>query len=331
MEVRRSFNVETAIPRLLKKPVENLPLLESRNPEMSNLLAAAERAATGDANILLTGESGTGKYVLARQIHSWSPRRERPFVAVNCATVTDQMLRRELLGQPRPAVVGTVNDHTKRLEAARNGTAFFYEVAELTSTLQALLLQFIQEQFLEAVDYSPPMGLGVRIIAASSRNIDAEVAAARFREDLYYRLNVITLELLPLRERIQDILPLARWMLKQARSGSRGKEFILSPEAAEALVDYRWPGNIRELRNALQCAVTLAHTNTIVLDDLPSSIYQAASGRLNTSGTGARLKEREREYIQRVLAETRTLDEAAMILGIDVTTLWRKRKRWGIK
>jgi NtrC-family two-component system response regulator AlgB len=208
---------------------------------------------------------------------------------------------------------------------------FFDEIAELVPALQAQFLRFIQEHCVEPAGGDRAIGVDVRIIAASSRNLEDEVAAGRFREDLYYRLNVITLRLPPLRERIQDILPLVQWMLRQARSRSAGRPFSLSADAAETLVDYRWPGNIRELRNALECAMTLAHTNTIAPDDLPDSVRKAAPGVFNSNGNGARLKEREREYILRVLAESRTLDEAAAVLGINVTTLWRKRKRWGIK
>ncbi|MGB6565535.1 MAG: sigma 54-interacting transcriptional regulator [Candidatus Binataceae bacterium] len=331
MEIRKSCSVETVWPRLAKEPAEDLPLLESRNPEMSELLETARRAAAGDATVLLTGESGTGKDVLAIQIHRWGPRRERPFVVVNCTTVADQGLESELFGHVRGASSSAVDDRPGRFEVARGATVFFDEIAELTPALQAQFLRFVQERSFEPTGGDRAIGVDVRMIAATSRNLEDEVAAGRFREDLYYRLNVITFRLPPLRERIQDILPLAQWMLRQARSRSAGRPFTLSADAAEALVAYRWPGNIRELRNALECAMTLAHTNTIAPDDLPDSVRKAASGVCISNGNGARLKEREREYILRVLAESRTLDEAAAILGINVSTLWRKRKRWGIK
>jgi NtrC-family two-component system response regulator AlgB len=331
VEIRKSYHVEAVNPRLAKEPAEDLPLFESRNPEMSELLETAARAAAGDVTILLTGESGTGKDVLARQIHRWSPRRERPFLVVNCTTLADQGLESELFAHVRGSFPSAVDDQPGRGKAARGPTVFFDEIAELAPALQAQFLRFVQEHCFESAGGGRTIGVDVRIIAASSRNLEDEVAAGRFREDLYYRLNVITLRLPPLRERIQDILPLAQWMLNQARSRSAAREFILSADVAEALVDYRWPGNIRELRNALECAMTLAHTNTIAPDDLPDSVRKAASGGFISNGNGARLKEREREYILRVLAESRTLDEAAAVLGINVTTLWRKRKRWGIK
>jgi two-component system, NtrC family, response regulator AlgB len=169
------------------------------------------------------------------------------------------------------------------------------------------------------------------MIAVSKRNLEAEVAAGRFRDDLYYRLNVIAFRLPPLRERILDILPLAGWMLRQASLKTSRTEFRLSPEAAEAIVDYRWPGNIRELRNALERAVILARTDAITLSDLPDSIYKHASCTFPVSVSGTLLKEREHEYILQVLAETPTLEDAAAKLGINVTTLWRKRKRYGIR
>jgi NtrC-family two-component system response regulator AlgB len=330
MEIRRSYSVETGKLRLPGEPAEDLPLLESRNPEMIELLETAAKAAAGDAPILISGESGTGKDLLARQIHRWSPRSEGPFVVVNCITLAGRMLEGELFGHVRESVNGVVDDKPCGLEAAEGSTVFFDEVAELTPALQARFLRFMQEQCLEPLGSNRTIGVDVRVIAASSRGLEAEVAAGRFREDLYYRLNVITLGLPPLRERIQDILPLAQWMLKQTRSRSGSREFTVSPEAAQAVVDYRWPGNIRELRNALECAMTLAHTNTIALCDLPAAVRRAASGTFVSNGHGARLKEREREYVLRVLAESRTLDEAAAILGINPTTLWRKRKRWGL-
>jgi transcriptional regulator with PAS, ATPase and Fis domain len=170
----------------------------------------------------------------------------------------------------------------------------------------------------------------VRVVAASNRNLEAEVAAGRFREDLFYRLNVIMFTLPPLRERTQDILPFADWMLKRMSIAGGRRELRLSPEAAEALVSYRWPGNVRELHNALKRAADLARTETIALDDLPESVSHRASVICAPAARGTRLKDFEREQILRALASSPTLGHAAAALGINVTTLWRKRRHYGI-
>ena len=306
------------------------PLVESQDPGMIALLETAKRAAAGDTTILLTGESGTGKDILARQIHLWSPRRGGPFVAINCTTLAEHLLENELFGHVRGAFTGAVHDKPGRLEAGNGGTVLFDEIAELTPSLQARFLRFVQEQSLERIGGDRTIKVDVRIIAASSRNLEVEVAAGRFREDLYYRLNVIAFRLPPLRERPLDILPLARWMLRQASLKAKRAEFTLASEAAKALGKYRWPGNLRELHNALERAATLLQTQTITLDDLPDSIRHPGSGMFVPTVHGTRLKDFKREHILRVLAECSTLEEAAATLGINVSTLWRKRRHYGI-
>ncbi|MHB8382826.1 MAG: sigma-54 interaction domain-containing protein [Candidatus Binataceae bacterium] len=296
---------------------------------MTALHDAAIRSANGTATVLLTGESGTGKDVLARQIHSWSLRRGGPFVVVNCTAISDQLLDNELFGHVRGGFTGAVADKPGRLESAEGGTVFFDEIAELTSPLQARFLRFIQERSFERIGSNRTVTVDVRIIAASSRDLEAEVTAGRFREDLYYRLNVIMLRLPPLRERTQDILPLTQWMLGRMPRTLGNSKLALTPEAAEALVNYRWPGNIRELRNTLERAVTLACSETINRNDLPDSIRRTVSVS-GSHTSGFQLRDREREYVLRVLSESSTLEQAAATLGINVTTLWRKRKRWGI-
>jgi two-component system, NtrC family, response regulator AlgB len=310
--------------------IEDAPLLESQNPGMVALLETAQRAAAADTTILLTGESGTGKDSLARQIHRWSPRRDGPFVVLNCTALTEQRLENELFGHVRAGFTSAVDNRPGRLEAGHGGTVLLHEIAELTPALQAKFLRFVQEQSLERIGSSPAIRVNVRMIAASSHSLDAEVAAGRFREDLYYRLNVIALRLPPLRERTADIQPLAAWMLRQVSRKTRRAEFTLSAEAAEALANYRWPGNVRELRNALEHATALARTETITLGDLPDCVCRGASSRFLPSRCGTALKDREREHILRVMAESPTLAVAAAKLGIDAATLWRKRKRYGI-
>jgi NtrC-family two-component system response regulator AlgB len=297
---------------------------------MAALLETARRAAAGDTTILLTGESGTGKDVLARQFHRWSPRRNGPFVVINCTTLAEQLLENELFGHIRGAFTGAVNDRPGRLEAANGGTVLFDEIADLPISLQTKFLRFVEERSFERIGSSHTIKADVHLLAASNRNLEAEVAAGRFREDLYYRLNVITFTLPPLRERTQDILPLAEWILKEVSVTANRPQLRLSPEAAEVLVGYRWPGNVRELHNALERAVALARTETLTFDDLPDSIRHPGSGMFIPAAHGTRLRDFEREHIVRVLAESPTLGVAAVTLGINVTTLWRKRRHYGL-
>jgi NtrC-family two-component system response regulator AlgB len=305
-------------------------LLESHNPGMVALLETIERAAAGDSTILLTGESGTGKDVLARQIHRWSPRRHRPFVVINCGTLSEPLMENELFGHVRGSFTGAADDKPGRLEAGGGGTISFDEVADLPTSLQAKFLRFVQDRSLERIGSDRTLTVDVRVVAASNRNLEAEAAAGRFRRDLYYRLNVIEFTLPPLRERIQDIMLFADWMLKGISNTVGRRELCLAPEAVEALVNYRWPGNLRELHNALMRATALARSETITFTDLPDSIRHPVSSMSVPGAHGIRLKDFEREHILRVLADSPTLGQAAATLGINVTTLWRKRRHYGI-
>ena len=305
-------------------------LLESRNPGMVALLETIERAAAGDSTILLTGESGTGKDVLARQIHRWSPRRHGPFVVINCGTLAEPLMENELFGHVRGSFTGAADDKPGRLEAGDGGTILFDEIADLPTSLQTKFLRFVQDRSLERIGSNRTLTVDVRVVAASNRNLEAEVAGGRFRQDLYYRLNVITFTLPPLRERTQDILPFAEWMLMGISTTVGRRELCIAPDAAEALVNYRWPGNLRELHNALMRAAALARSETITFADLPDSIRHPVSSMSVPGAHGIRLKDFEREHIIRVLAESPTLGQAAATLGINVTTLWRKRRHYGI-
>ena len=317
--------------RALRSAIDEAPMLESKSLAMQRLLETARQAASSDATILLAGESGTGKNVVARQIHRWSRRQDKPFVVVNCTTLSEELLESELFGHVRGAFTGAVKDKPGRLEAANGGTVFLDEIADLTPRLQTKFLRFLQEQNFERVGGERTIHVDARIIAASNRELDQEVAAHRFREDLYYRLNVITLRVPPLRERREDILPLAEWLLKIAalRNGRPG--ITLAPGAAAALTRYRWPGNVRELRNAIERGTVLMRGVAIAPDDLPDTLFHDSTERLAGIPAAASLDDVEREHISRVLAASATLEEAAETLGINVTTLWRKRRRYGIE
>ncbi|HXN86408.1 MAG TPA: sigma-54 dependent transcriptional regulator [Candidatus Binataceae bacterium] len=317
--------------RALRDAMDELPLLESRSPAMIRLMETARQAAASDATILLTGESGTGKNVIARQIHRWSQRHDRMFVVVNCTTLSEELLESELFGHMRGSFTGAIKDKPGRLEAADGGTVFLDEIADLSGQLQTKFLRFVQEQSFERVGGDRTIHVDARIVAASNRDLEAEVAARHFRDDLFYRLNVITLRVPSLRERREDILPLAEWMLKSASIRNRRARLSLSPGAAAAITKYRWSGNVRELRNSLERAAVLTRGEVIQPDDLPDSLFRDATEALSGISHSASLEEVEREHIARVLGESPTLDEAAATLGINATTLWRKRKRYGIE
>jgi NtrC-family two-component system response regulator AlgB len=330
MDVRITDGISRSGVQAIEEENETAPLFESRNATMIALLETVKRAATADTTILLTGESGTGKDVLARQIHRWSHRRDRPFVVINCATLADQLLENELFGHVRGAFAGAVNDKPGCLQAGDGGTVLIDAISELIPSLQVKFLSFVQECSFRRIGGSGTISVDVRLLAASNQDLEAEVRAGRFREDLYYRLNVIAFTLPPLRERVQDILPLAQRLLKIISFKAGRSQLTLSENAAATLTAYRWPGNLRELHNALEHAATLAPTDIITYHDLPNSVRHPAPPTFAPITHGPRLKDFEREHIMRVIAESPTLEQAAAKLGINVTTLWRKRREHGL-
>jgi len=297
--------------------------VQTQAPRMRALLDVLARAAAHDVPVLLEGENGTGKSVLARRLHELSARAKGPFVVVNCPTLSEELLASELFGHAKGAFTGAVRDQQGRVEAAEGGTLFLDEIGELPTGLQSKLLRFLQDREFERVGETKTRHADVRIVAATNRDLAADVKAGRFREDLLYRLNTFELTVPPLRDRPEDILPLARRFLALL---GRGRAIELAPEASAALAAHPWPGNVRELRNALERAVILSSGHRIGPELLPLKVAERAG--LPTIGGDCTLEALEREHLLRVLARTATLDEAAGILGIDASTLWRKRKRY---
>jgi NtrC-family two-component system response regulator AlgB len=301
--------------------------LETASPRMRTTIDLAMRAASADAPILLRGENGTGKGVLARMIHGHSKRAQSPFVTVNCPTLSEDLLASELFGHRAGAFTGAIRDQPGRVESAEGGTIFLDEIGEVSPGLQAKLLRFVQEKEFERVGDNKTRHADVHVIAATNRDLDADVKAGRFREDLLFRLNVIEIVVPALHERTEDILPLAkRFLAFFSRAANRATP-DLAPAAERALFGYSWPGNVRELRNVIERATILFPAHLFGLEALPARIAAHASP-LPRLGGDFTLEQIERDHIERVVARAPSLDEAARILGIDASTLYRKRKKY---
>ena len=301
--------------------------LDTASPAMQAALGLVRRAAPSEASVLLRGESGTGKSVLARALHALSPRASRPFVTVNCPTLSEQLLASELFGHVRGAFTGAVRDQPGRVEAAEGGTLFLDEIGELGPSVQVQLLRFLQEKRFERLGEGRTRVADVRMVAATNRDLEADVRSGRFREDLLYRLNVVEILLPPLRERPEDILPLARRLLEALAFNAKRSGVSFAPETEAVLQAYAWPGNIRELRNAVERALIVWPAQRIEPAALSERITAATSRTLALGGPFT-LESIEREHTLRVLAASPTLEEAARILDIDASTLWRRRKKY---
>jgi two-component system, NtrC family, response regulator AlgB len=309
-------------------------LHDSRSPLFTRFLQSAARAAASDAVLLLRGESGSGKSVLARWIRANSARADAAFVTVNCPALTGQLLTSALFGHRKDSFMGAVADAAGKVQDAEGGTLLLDEVGELTADAQSRLLRFLNDRTYERVGEVHQRHADVRLIATTNRDLEAEVRAGHFREDLFYRLNVVTLTVPALRERPEDILLLARHYLTVVGRKQRRPTLTFDPTAEQAMVAHRWSGNLRELRNAVERAVILAANDALDVTDLGLSadVGAAGTGATHTACVGApiSLDTLEREHIARVVAQSPSLESAARILGIDATTLQRKRKRYGL-
>jgi NtrC-family two-component system response regulator AlgB len=307
---------------------------ESRSPIFLRFLQTTARAAASDAVLLLRGESGTGKNVLARWIRANSPRADAPFVTVNCPALSGDLMTSALFGHRKGAFTGAVADVAGKVQEAEGGTLVLDEVGELTPEAQARLLRFLNDRTYERLGEARERQADVRLIAATNRELEAEVKAGRFREDLFYRLNVVTLTLPALRDRPEDIQLLADHYLSVFGQKQRRTALTFSSAAEQAMLAHRWPGNLRELRNAVERAVILAHRDVLDLSDLGLSAESASDTESATQavrvGACVSLETLEREHIARVVARSPSLEAAARILDIDATTLQRKRKRYGL-
>ncbi len=321
---------------------EGESVFDTRNPAFATFLETARRAAVSEAVILLRGDSGTGKSVFARWIRQQSRRPDGPFVTVHCPMLSTELMSSTLFGHKKGAFTGAVADTVGKVEEAEGGILFLDEVADLSADAQARLLRFLNDRTYERVGDTRERKANVRLIAATNRPLEEGVRAGQFREDLFFRLHVITLSLPALRDRPEDVLPLARHFLGFFERQQGRQHLAFSRRCEQAIYAYAWPGNLRELRNAVERAVILSPAAVIEATDLglpaatdlrtpsePVPSNPEANRRL-ALGADISLEEIEREHIAQVVARAPSFDAAARILGIDVTTLQRKRKRYGL-
>jgi DNA-binding NtrC family response regulator len=305
--------------------------LVAKSAAMRQLVDLARRVAKVDSTIILTGESGSGKERVARLVHEESTRADGPFIAVNCGAITETLLESELFGHARGAFTGASHDHLGLFEAASGGTLLLDEIGEVSPGMQVKLLRVLQEREIRRVGENRSRKVDVRVLAATNRDLAHQVANGAFRQDLYYRLKVVELHVPPLRERRDDILPLARVLLADSAIRMKRKIAGLAPRAADQLVRYEWRGNVRELENAMERAVALARGTRVELDDLPEEVREAFIKPIVTGGAVRPLDEVEKEYILAALElnggnQTRTAEQ----LHIGSATLYRKLKSYGV-
>jgi len=299
---------------------------------MRDLVDTIRRFAATDANVLIAGETGAGKNAIARELHVRGPRARRPFVTVDCAALSPSLIDSELFGHERGAYTDAIAARPGRFEMAGGGTVYLDAVTELPLEAQGKLLRIVEEKRVERLGSQTSVTIGARIVSSVDACIEDAVRVGRFRHDLYHRLRVLPLVVPPLRERRDDVLPLARHFLRLAADAARRRRPVFTPEAASALADYAWPGNVRQLRHVVERAFRAAEGRAIALDHLPPEILEPPA--LLAEGPSARrptLDEVEQRYIAATLQHARgNQTEAARLLGISRKALWEKRKRYGL-
>jgi len=345
-----SFRSFEEIERIAEERKSKFPFrgIVGKTPRIRRIFDLVEAVKDTDSTVLITGESGTGKGVFARAIHDLSPRREKPFVKVNAAALTETLLESELFGHVKGAFTGAVADKVGRFEAAGGGTIFLDEIGEISPALQVKLLRVLQDHEFERVGSSRTRRADVRVIAATNRDLKEEMRVGRFREDLFYRLNVIPLVVPPLRERREDIPLLVEHILKSLRKRGLERVRAVSPDAMRRLMEYPWPGNVRELENVMERGAVCSRGAVLGMEDIADEVRDHGRARPKETisvpaaecpatredgspRTADGIPAGERDLLLRALEEHRwNRGAASAALGIDRTTLWRKMKRLGI-
>jgi DNA-binding NtrC family response regulator len=330
-EAERKLRERRRVLGRVARDVEEPLGIVAKSPAMRQVLDLARRVAKVDSTVLITGESGSGKERIARLLHEESVRAAGPFIAINCGAVTETLLESELFGHARGAFTGAASDRPGLFEAANGGTLLLDEVGEVSPGMQVKLLRVLQERQIRRVGENRSRAVDVRIVAATNRDLAHGVAGGEFRKDLYYRLKVVELRVPSLRERRDDILPLARVLLAETAVRMRSGISGIAPAVADQLLRYPWPGNVRELENVMERAVALARGNRVEVEDLPEEVRQAFPAPAVGSGAVRPLEEIEKEYILAALEanggnQTRTSEQ----LRIGSATLYRKLKSYGL-
>jgi DNA-binding NtrC family response regulator len=325
LEHRRARKEVVQLREHLQEALPRVPII-GVSPAMKRVYEMIEMVASTDATVLITGESGTGKEVVARAIHEASPRRLMPFMAIHCGALTETLLESELFGHERGAFTGAQARRKGKFEAAEGGTVFLDEIGDISLKTQTDLLRVLQDKEIVRIGSTAPFKVDFRCIAATNRDLEVMVKEGTFRFDLFYRLNVVSIHLPPLRERREDIPLLAESFLKKHATAMNKPIGRISPDAMNLLMNYDWPGNVRELENAVERALVIGKSPEIAPSDFPMqlTVPQAASGR--------RLEDVARAHIERVLEESGwNLTRAAEILAIDRSTLYSKIRAYGLK
>jgi len=331
--LKRRLQLENVELKKILKDKQDVPFLVGKSEAMSEIMKTIRQIAPADINVLILGESGTGKELVARAIHNLSPRSEKKFIAFNCGSFTEELMANELFGHQKDAFTGATKAKAGLVKIADGGTIFLDEIGDMPISMQVKLLRVIQEKEILPVGGETPITVDVRFIAATHRDLKKDVEEGHFRQDLYYRLNVIAIKPPPLTERNGDIPLLAHHFLSQKRK-DMGKDIqAIDRDSMDLLCQYSWPGNVRELENVIERAIALANGSEIISENLPEyirnlsvEIYRRKSSQIPT------LEEQEKTYIQWVLKKcTGNKTRAAKIMGIDRVSLWRKLKRYGIK
>jgi two-component system response regulator AtoC len=299
----------------------------AKSSKMQRVIEVIKVVAKSNATVLITGESGTGKELVARAVHAQSDRRNKPFVPVSCAALPESLLESELFGHEKGSFTGAYAQKKGKFEFADGGTLFLDEIGEMSANIQVHLLRVLEEKEFTRVGGNEPIRVDVRVISATNKDLRKAIEKQEFREDLYYRLNVVNIELPPLRERKEDIPLLAEHFLHKFAVENRKEVTEFSPEVIESLLAYDWPGNIRELENAIERAIILSRDSSITTTDLP----QENVSLVGSASIGKNLKEVEKTHILNVLRETgENYSEAARILGVSRMTLYNKAKEYGL-
>ena len=332
VEKKRILNENVYLKKQLRDRYEFANIIGS-SPAMQKVFSRMNRIITTDSTVLILGESGTGKELVAKAIHFNGTRKDKAFVPVNCAAIPENLLESELFGHTRGSFTGAIRDKISKFEAANHGTIFLDEIGTMPLHLQSKLLRVLQEQEVERVGSTRPIKLDVRVISATNINLEDEIKRGVFREDLYYRLKVIPITLPPLRERVEDILPLVKHFIEKNCRAMNRHLMPIAKEAIEALEQYQWPGNVRELENVVERTVALTEGNQITRSDLPRSIREEALTRVTERGVDLvkTITEIEKKMILDALALSHGVKaQAAAMLNINRTTLVEKMRRMGL-